>query len=50
MYPAYEVSHFVDPKAENYTAVHTAGVFEGFVVQDFPASQSLHAFSPYVFA
>ena len=49
MYPAYEVSHFVDPSAENYGAEQAVGVAEVTVVQDFPASQSLHTYCPISF-
>ena len=46
MYPAYEVSHFVDPSAENDGAEQAVGAAEGTVVQDLPASQSLHTYCP----
>jgi hypothetical protein len=48
MYPAYEVSHYLEPRAENYTPEHARGV-AAFVVQDFPASQRLHTVFPAAF-
>jgi hypothetical protein len=49
MYPSYEASHFVDPKAENDIAEHAVGAAEVSVVQDFPASQRLHTVFPPTF-
>lgn len=46
MYPANEVSHLVDPRAENYPSAHAVGVAEVSVEQDFPASQRLHTVCP----
>jgi hypothetical protein len=44
VYPAYEVvSHFVNPRDENYGNTHATGV-SLVVEQDFPASQSLQTY------